>query len=70
VFPVIDLPKYEGALDLFYQKKFAESLAMFQELKAAHPNDYCTQYYIEWIERITAAPLPEDWDGRIELHSK
>lgn len=54
---------YHKALNLFYDKKFAEAEAAFLDLLKTKPDDYLCQMYLERTEYSKSNPVPDSWDG-------
>lgn len=58
-----ELELYHQALDHYYQVQWQDSLALFNELQAAHPDTKIYQIYIERLQALQKHPVPHDWDG-------
>lgn len=64
------LGQYAEALDLYYNKKFTEALAKFDEILKVFPDDQTSKLYRQHCEVLRDYPPPEGWDGSFELGSK
>jgi adenylate cyclase len=70
---------YEAALELYFQKKFAEAKALFEQARALEPlqpgrdpgvEHTASEIMSERCDDMLAAPPPADWDGVYVMTSK
>ncbi|MDR1219910.1 MAG: HAMP domain-containing protein [Treponema sp.] len=54
---------HEHAVQLYYERNFGKSLAVFEEVRALLPNDLASDRYIDRCKRYIKEPPPEHWDG-------
>ncbi|HEY0551795.1 MAG TPA: adenylate/guanylate cyclase domain-containing protein, partial [Verrucomicrobiae bacterium] len=60
---------FASALALFQKRDFSCAQALFRRLHDAQPQDVCTQFYLKHIAEMRF-PLPEGWNGEVELKEK
>ncbi|MES9956212.1 MAG: adenylate/guanylate cyclase domain-containing protein [Sedimenticola sp.] len=65
VTPGIDeeLTLHEQALELYFSRQWPASKTLFSQLSETHPDCRIYQVYLERIDHMSTADLPEDWDG-------
>jgi adenylate cyclase len=70
---------YEAALELYFQKKFAEAKALFEQARALEPlqpgrdpgvEHTASEIMSERCDDMLATPPPADWDGVYVMTSK
>jgi class 3 adenylate cyclase/HAMP domain-containing protein len=61
---------HEGAVKLYYEKKFKEALAIFEKVHSLLPNDIASDRYVERCRRYIKNPPLADWDGVEIMHEK
>jgi class 3 adenylate cyclase/HAMP domain-containing protein len=61
---------HEEAVALYYERRFKESLAVFEKVSRILPNDDCAERFTERCRRYIIAPPPADWDGVEIMHEK
>lgn len=61
---------FAGAVELFQQKKLSETEAAFRRILETYPKDGPTKFYLKFLTELQEHPLPEDWNGEIELKEK
>ena len=61
---------FNEGMELYYQKQFSESAKIFQEVISKNPNDDIAEMFLEKIEKLISAKVPEDWDGIEVMVSK
>jgi adenylate cyclase len=64
------LAKYEGGLECYRARKFAEAAALFREVLSAAPDDYLAQLYLKRCEELIANPPSAEWDTVFVMKSK
>jgi adenylate cyclase len=64
------LETFAGALKLFQQKRFAEAEAAFQKVLEINPADGPSNFYLKHLAELKKYPLPENWNGEVELKEK
>lgn len=60
---MIFFKNYHSALDLFYNKRFAEAEVAFSVLLKEKPDDFLSQMYLERSEYLKSNVVPDTWDG-------
>lgn len=61
---------FANAVKLFQQKKLDEAEAAFRKILEKFPDEGPTKFYVKFIAELRENPLPEDWNGEIELKEK
>jgi class 3 adenylate cyclase/HAMP domain-containing protein len=61
---------HEHAVTLYYERRFKESLAVFEKVCLLLPNDLASARYIERCKRYIQAPPPEQWNGVEIMYEK
>jgi adenylate cyclase len=61
---------FDSALHLFQQRDFSAAESAFQRLAQAAPNDGPVQFYLKQIAEVRDHPLPDNWQGEVELKEK
>jgi adenylate cyclase len=61
---------FEGALEHWAARRFAEAGAGFEAVLALWPGDATCRLYLKQLERFRAEPPPGDWDGVITMETK
>jgi adenylate cyclase len=61
---------FAAALKLFSEKKLAEAEAAFQKVLAINPKDGPSKFYLKHLAELKEHPLPENWNGEVELKEK
>ncbi|MFN3603289.1 MAG: tetratricopeptide repeat protein [Leptonema sp. (in: bacteria)] len=64
------LEQYNKALQLYKQRRWAESLKEFQKALEIEPKDGPSLLYIERCKEYLKNPPPEDWDGVFVMKTK
>jgi len=62
--------RFADALETFANRNFAGAKTAFQRVLEFQPDDGPSQFYLEQIDEIVAAELPDDWKGDITLKDK
>jgi adenylate cyclase len=62
--------EFDTALRLFQQRDLGAAETAFRRLHEARPHDGSTHFYVKHIAELRAHPLPEDWNGEVELKDK
>jgi class 3 adenylate cyclase/CHASE2 domain-containing sensor protein len=61
---------YKKALELHWERKWDESIAMFQEVLKDIPADKAALSFIDRLEKYKDAPPPDDWQGQFAQTKK
>lgn len=61
---------FAAALTLFQQKNFAEAEAAFNAILNEWPSDGPSRFYFRHLAELREQPLPEGWNGDVELRDK
>lgn len=64
------LPLYHEAIQLYTDRKFAESRIKFLEVQKILGHDKPCETYLERIELFIKEPPPKEWDGVFEVKTK
>ena len=64
------LAAFADALKLFQEKKLAEAEIAFQKVLEINPKDGPSKFYLKHLAELKEHPLPEDWNGEVELKEK
>jgi adenylate cyclase len=64
------LAAWEKAVELFENRQFEQSEALFESLAKAEAGDTTARVYISRCHAFIAAPPPDDWDGVNNLTQK
>jgi adenylate cyclase len=65
------LAGFAGAMELFLARRFEQSAAAFEDVRARIPGgDVPCELYIAECRRYAAAPPPPDWDGTLVFEKK
>lgn len=67
---LIHAERFAHAVTAFQQRRWTAALEAFEQARAASPSESAAQKYIAAIERFTADPPPDDWNGALELTEK
>ncbi len=62
--------RYHEALALYHDQQWNEAESVFRDMLAEEPTSVLYQVYLERIEQLREAELPEDWDGAFTHTSK
>lgn len=61
---------FEKGLQSYRAGRFEEAMKFFEDTLTIKPGDHPSLLYIERCRTMSAAPLPEDWDGVCTMVSK
>ena len=61
---------FDSALKLFQKRDLDAAETVFRRLHDAQPNDGSTKFYLKHIAEMRTQPLPENWNGEVELKEK
>ena len=64
------LPRYEDAIKLYRERKFAEAEAIFLECLRAQPDDHLSKLYMDECRELLAHPPGLDWNTVVVMKSK
>jgi len=65
------LEKYQDAVKLYRERKFAEATGLFEAVrKEIGGDDYLCEMYVERCKTCLEEPPPADWDGSFKLTEK
>jgi adenylate cyclase len=60
---------FASAVELFQKRDFVRAQAVFRRLHDEQPEDVTTQFYLKHLSEMRF-PLPEGWNGEVELKEK
>lgn len=63
-------PDFEGGLNAYFQKEFADSVVLFKKVLNANPDDKTARLYLERSAQYVVHGVPEDWEGVETFSSK
>jgi adenylate cyclase len=61
---------YDAALSIYYERKFTDAAALFRQVQALLPDDFCAGLFLERCAEHEKAPPPADWKGVVEMTEK
>ncbi len=61
---------FADALKTFQEKDFAAAEAGFKRVIELHADDGPSKFYLKHLAELKEHPLPEDWNGEVELKEK
>lgn len=61
---------FAAAVELFRKKQFSEAEKAFQRVLEIAPKDGPAKFYLKHLAELREHPVPDDWDGEIELKEK
>jgi hypothetical protein len=65
------IARFEQAVKLFGQGEFDTAAVAFEEVRrSCGGQDGPSEFYLQAIEDLRSQPLPEDWDGVVNLTKK
>tara|TARA_R110002096_G_scaffold147671_21_gene307795 strand:+ start:15572 stop:17749 length:2178 start_codon:yes stop_codon:yes gene_type:complete len=62
--------RFEEAIQLYFERKFAEARAKFEECLRERKDDYAAGHYAERCREFEAEPPPAQWSGNYVMTSK
>jgi adenylate cyclase len=65
-----ELETHEQALERFWARDWERAHALFDALRAAHPQTALYALYLDRIGQLRTRALPDDWDGVYERREK
>ena len=68
--PAKPADEFDLALRLFQQRDLGAAETAFRRLHEAQPHDGSAHFYVKHIAELRAHPVPEDWNGEVELKEK
>ena len=61
---------FAAAVKLFRAKDLTGAEAAFRRVLETHPKDGPSQFYLKFLAELHDHPLPDDWQGEVELKEK
>ncbi len=61
---------FAAAVKRFKQRDFDGAKQAFEQILEAAPNDGPTKFYLKHLADLKTHPVPDDWEGEIELKEK
>jgi adenylate cyclase len=61
---------FDTALKLFWLRDFVGAELAFQKAIEMSPNDGPSRFYLKFLADLRDHPLPDDWEGEVELKEK
>lgn len=61
---------FAAAVKRFKQRDFDGAKQAFEQILETAPNDGPTKFYLKHLADLKAHPVPDDWEGEIELKEK
>ena len=62
--------EFDSAVRLFQNRDFAAAASVLREIEKVGREDGTAQFYLKHIAEIQNHPLPENWQGEVELKEK
>jgi len=62
--------EFDSAVRLFQQRDFAGAANVFRQIAETGREDATAQFYLKQIAEMQNHPLPENWQGEVELKEK
>lgn len=61
---------FAAAVELFRNKDFTEAEKAFQHVQRISPQDGPSKFYLKHLTELREHPVPDNWEGEIELKEK